>query len=762
MKNLPEPFLPLAKYDQFVLYSNDKVPLNRHLKKASITDPQNFMSFDEALALSKKHKKGIGFVFTENDPFFLLDLDKCVFTDEKGCENLSPFAKSLLRNFQSVTARERSISGKGLHLIGICKKYQLKNHACKSIENQCEFYTENRYVALTGDMANGKIQDCTALLLDLVKTVFKQDDKSISDKKWTNSPVKEWKGYESDEELLAAALNSESVNRLLFSKCSFRELWEKNEEALTRAYPSSNPHSAFDGSSADMALASHLAFWTGKNCERIQELMMQSELRREKWDREDYLRRTILKACQVVLKVYSFKPKPVERDDKFGRIIPISMLPEFFKGCVYVKSEDKVYFENCGYTKSQFFALKGGYLFVYDSENSKSTRNPWDALMQNTDYRVPIASNTCFLPLLDPGKIVSVEGENLLNTYEPLKVERKKGNVFNFLEHLSKLFPDDRDQKIVLSYLAAIVQYPGIKFKFCLVIQGVQGNGKSLLAQCVANSIGKKYVHYPKSEKLTSRFNGWQYGKLLAVVEDMFEEKNSDRIFEILKPMITEESAEIEEKGKEKSVKQICVNYILTTNSKTALKKTKDDRRYCILYTPQQEVEDLARDGLDEKFFKSYTDWLRNDGFAKIAEYLHTYPISDDFNPAVGCLRAPKTSSTDEAILESRDDLVALVFELISESPRGLKNGWVSSVSLNRELRDHRAFVNPKQIGQVLKILRYLPHPDLSGGTGRSTATSIIDDGKRPVLYIHEDLVKDRRGDTAKKIMSMYEDDQKN
>ena len=39
-----------------------------------------------------------------------------------------------------------------------------------------------------------------------------------------------------------------------------------------------------------------LAFWTGRDCERIRALMNKSALARDKWEREDYLPRTILGA----------------------------------------------------------------------------------------------------------------------------------------------------------------------------------------------------------------------------------------------------------------------------------------------------------------------------------------------------------------------------------------------------------------------------------------------------------------------------------
>ncbi len=80
----------LQAYRQFVgweLFERSgkptKVPINPHTGYyAKVTDPQTFGSFREALAMLKNGRaKGIGFVFTEDDPFVGTDLDHCITDD---------------------------------------------------------------------------------------------------------------------------------------------------------------------------------------------------------------------------------------------------------------------------------------------------------------------------------------------------------------------------------------------------------------------------------------------------------------------------------------------------------------------------------------------------------------------------------------------------------------------------------------------------------------------------------------------------------
>ena len=115
-------------------------------------------------------------------------------------------------------------------------------------------------------------------------------------------------------------------------KAKFCDLWHVNEDVLARAYPDTTGIRPYDTSSADMALACHLAFWTGKNCERMRALMEQSALRHDKWNRADYLHRTITRACAMQKNVYSAATKQdIEKSQgqphKTGfKFIPVSQI----------------------------------------------------------------------------------------------------------------------------------------------------------------------------------------------------------------------------------------------------------------------------------------------------------------------------------------------------------------------------------------------------------------------------------------------------
>ena len=91
-------------------------------------------------------------------------------------------------------------------------------------------------------------------------------------------------------------LQSRSATNIFGGKATPRQLWDADADALGRAFPDEGR--PYDESAADAALVQHLAFWTGKNCERMLRLMLRSGLKREKWDRDPkYLPNTIRKGA---------------------------------------------------------------------------------------------------------------------------------------------------------------------------------------------------------------------------------------------------------------------------------------------------------------------------------------------------------------------------------------------------------------------------------------------------------------------------------
>jgi primase-polymerase (primpol)-like protein len=241
---------------------------------------------------------GVGFVLTDQDPFWFLDIDNCLNSDS----SWSPLATSLVSTF-SGAAVEISSSQKGLHIIGTgaAPRHARINTVFDGNRNiGIEFYTEKRFIALTGINVTGDASfDATHLLPWLVENYF-NPKKLIEDAQWTHGPCANWNGPNDDAELINRALRSHKSAQAVFGGgAAFADLWDANSIVLATAYPANEDSnkSSYNESKADAALAQHLAFWTGNDCERMLRLMKQSKLVREKWERHRYMELTILTAC---------------------------------------------------------------------------------------------------------------------------------------------------------------------------------------------------------------------------------------------------------------------------------------------------------------------------------------------------------------------------------------------------------------------------------------------------------------------------------
>lgn len=742
MQRIPNGF---EHFNQFILWRPvsrpdgriDKVPTHPETRgDINAHDPAQWMSPEIAVAWANHTGLGIGFVFTQYDPFFFIDVDDCyingTWTDR---------ANELCNLFPDA-ALEISQSQEALHIFGSTAPIP-DNIRKKSPDNTFDLYYTARFAALTGIAKRGNaLTDCTANINHIISTYLGFDDID-TDVRWTNEPVPEYTGPDSDEILIQKILNSRSTG-IFDGRATVQDLWNCNIEALSRSFPHDQGSKLFDHSNADAALCQHLAFWTGKNCERMDRLFRQSALNRDKWlNRQKYREVTILKAIGLCKKVYD-KPsaEPVQTNVIGLKDGPQFLTPDtqlkMFEGCAYIREIHAAFVPDGGILKpEQFKATYGGYLFQLDALGSKSVKDAWEIFTQSQAVVFPKVHTVCFRPELPGGSIIEEEGKQMVNVYVPIKTRRMSGDPDPFLNHIRKLLPDQNDQTILLSYMAACVQHIGSKFQWAPLIQGVEGNGKSLITTCVSFAVGHRYTHLPDANDLANKFNSWLLGKVFIGIEEVYTQDRRELI-EALKPMITNMRIGLQGKGKDQITGDNRANFILNTNHKDAIIKTRNDRRYCVFYTAQQEVTDLEKYGMTGDYFPDLYEWLRGDGFAIVNEFLHTYQIPDKYNPAKGCHRAPHTSSTNEACIMSLGGIEQEVMEAIEEERYGFANGWISSFAFDKMLDDRRDSkrIPRRKRREILKSLGYDWHPGLINGRVNNP---IAAEGGKPKLYIHRD-----------------------
>jgi hypothetical protein len=750
MKTLPPALKGMELYNQFVPYKIepsktrpgkfDKWAICKAGYRVNHLDPANQMSFQEAVDLNVGD--GIGFIITKDDPFFFVDIDGA-YNDSQW----SPLAARLCE-LLSGAAVEVSQSGTGLHIFGTYNGDV--EHACKNKEfPSLELYTELRFAALTGTSTVG---DVNCNVHDAFKTVVDNyypstgEDGSVSSD-WTTTHREGSYPIEDDAKLIAKACDSKSNKQMFGAAITFKDLWEGNEEELIKHFPDDD--STWGKSNADAALAQHLSFWTGGNCERIERLMRQSALKRDKWDEhKTYLNKFTIPSAVGRSKNFYDVGKPIkivevelescEPIAKDGyQVMASSQQLDHFRHYVYVTDVNRILTPTGEMLKSeQFNVVKGGYSFAVDHGAERTVKKAWEAFTESQLYEFPKVWSTQFYPEVEPGKIIVEEGRRFVNTYIPVDVPQSDDDVTPFLTHVAKLLPCERDQEILISYMAALVQHKGYKFKWAPVIQGTKGNGKSALIEIMEYVISERYTHQPRADEIGEKFNDWQFDKLFIAVEEVKISDGNRNLLEVLKTMVTQKRAECRKMGVDKFMRKVCSNYMFLTNYQDAMLVDNDERRWCMMFTAQQEKAHLLRDGMDGEYFNNFFNWLRREGgFAAVAGYLNRYQISKEFDPKGHCERAPDTSSTVKAVKASLGSVEQEILEAIDEGRPGFIGGWVSSFQLDKLIDDMRKGnqIPRNKRKALMESLGYHYHPNLIDG--RVNNSIAIDEGK-PRLFV--------------------------
>ena len=237
---------------------------------ASSTEPETWTGFEPALKYTEtENADGVGFVFTDDDPIVGVDLDDC---RDPQTDDVDDAALDIIERLDSYT--EVSPSGTGYHVLIKGELPEGRNR-----RGSIELYDTARFFTVTGDYVAetpnrvARRQDALVAIHHEYVQDTDTDAESESEHRGATDEQSSPNGTVDvdleDGELLEKATNASNGTK-------FERLWNGN----TVGYDSQ--------SEADMALCYLLAFWTGSDRTRMDQLFRQSGLLREKWDEVHY------------------------------------------------------------------------------------------------------------------------------------------------------------------------------------------------------------------------------------------------------------------------------------------------------------------------------------------------------------------------------------------------------------------------------------------------------------------------------------------
>ncbi len=245
-----------------------KEPINPSYtgRRASVTNPLSWSTFDHAFAVCGMHPHldGIGFVFTEGDPYCGIDFDGCV--DDSG--QIDPWAAAWIERLGGHA--EFSPSLRGVHVIVRAK---LAGGGRNNRARGVEIYDRQRFFTMTGFrmLDSGRPQDAQDEVDALLSELYPpRDEEKV---RRLSAPVL---GL-TDDEVLEKARKAGNGRK-------FRKLHDEGDWAAL-GFPSQS-----EGDQAEMSL---LLFWTGGDTDQVIRIFERSALYRQRGKGKDYARRTL-------------------------------------------------------------------------------------------------------------------------------------------------------------------------------------------------------------------------------------------------------------------------------------------------------------------------------------------------------------------------------------------------------------------------------------------------------------------------------------
>jgi hypothetical protein len=534
LDNIP---LRLKQHAQWVVWrfvlrkgKQTKVPFNaRTGGEASVTDPERWSSFEEAVAAWRGNVRfdGIGFVFSPEDPFGGVDLDNCL-DPSTGLpkEWAEPFLEAL------DTYCEVSPSGTGLKLFMIASK---TGERCSKgyADGKVEVYDEERFFTVTGNRIasmSGEVEERQVALDQVYATVFGPDGQPapVPAIRRGDSTEGASGGEPTDEQIVDKARRSRSGGK-------FSDLWAGNWQGHFHSH-----------SEADSSLVFRLAFYT-KDPAQVDRLFRASGLMRDKWDerhgQRTYGQMTIDKALTRVTahwqpggrlpprtpahtdprqpQLLSIVVSDVQLDDLTGRALgaltfanePPTMFVRVGSLCRVVLDEegvpviqpfDKLRMRGRLAQVARFHAVRSG-----PAGPVRTNVNPPLALAENLVTlgqwpSFPPLSGIAHTPILHPdGTICTTPGYDRQSTllYCPSPdlcvppvpdhpTPAQLGNAVASLRRLIQDFPfaDRASHANALAILFSLLMRPVIRghVPMAVVVAPVQGTGKTLLVSVLA------------------------------------------------------------------------------------------------------------------------------------------------------------------------------------------------------------------------------------------------------------------------------------
>lgn len=229
-----------------------------------------------------------------------------------------------------------------------------------------------------------------------------------------------------------------------------------------------------------------------------------------------------------------------------------------------------------------------------------------------------------------------------VNMWKPTAIDlpaaARNEDVKPWLDHVAFVLPNEKERETVLNWLAWIIQNPGEKPNWAIVMGSTaEGLGKDLMLEPVRAALGAANVREIDADDLASGYSDYLAGTRLLIVEEM-QMHERKAMMNRLKPLIAAPPYTLRVNIKFQPQYEIpnLIATIFFTNLENALAIGGKDRRYFVTWNNAQPQPDA--------YYTELVAWFADGGAAYAARWLLDRDVSG-FN-AKG--KAPMTTAKDD------------------------------------------------------------------------------------------------------------------
>lgn len=391
--------------------------------------------------------------------------------------------------------------------------------------------------------------------------------------------------------------------------------------------------------------------------------------------------------------------------------------PGWVESFVYDTSDDRFYD-----TDRKFSASQQGFNAMFDRKamtkadilNGKSSAANTAASLALNLYKITTVNGRRYEPGAD--KIFYRVDGVFANTYPeheipelPEKIlPRDKVAVKRVKLHVAHLLEDPVERRLLVDWLSWVVQNPGKHANWSILLQGVEGDGKSFFAMLMRAVMGVSNVQMLNAHILESPFTDWVVGQCLTCIEEvrLIKSTNKYELLNRIKPFITNEEIEVHPKGKPTYQAKNTTSYLMFSNFRDALPLDDDGRRYCVLFSRWQRKDKL------DAFLAEFPDYYEElyetleQSAPALRKWLLEWEQEPTFKPKGN---APSTSAKKYMIRQAQPEFIQHVFDIIEEGEEPLISEQLIDGTRLAEVLVDRNFEVPanKALGAMLSRYRF-------------------------------------------------------